>query len=482
MTDLSRPLPWEELRRTEGDLPWAALETFAEAVVSDRDVARQLFAEYEKAWQAVDVPTYMDLYVPAIFTLAAPRLSDEQRREIGSWLVDKLIEAGYEEADLAEEALLSAAGAMGPVILPKLLDTLEGMPPDDGDDSSEAWSQCWSLTTLATKTDDAAVRTRTIQACLRLLEQIEQGKYDGFLGISAAWTLALLKYADAAPLLQRLSETIDSLSGGADYAEALKFLQGRSKHVYKEAWEWPVREWLESSWQTAKDWYAKKGSADSEEEQEAAAVKRDCELRDRFMASPQAAQLAEVPPEDKAYIAQLLLEYARVYEGAAPEELTTQTLQALLFDAFPRKVTAERDFFERLPVVVEAFLRWLAAEGILPEGETLADTVRSWAGEIVAEAMAPENWGLAKQFTMKAQRAGVDMTDQDALHRYMYEQAQEALAQIPYKLPDETPITPPIPIVEHAPKVGRNDPCPCGSGKKYKKCCGAPGKSQTTSV
>jgi uncharacterized protein len=24
----------------------------------------------------------------------------------------------------------------------------------------------------------------------------------------------------------------------------------------------------------------------------------------------------------------------------------------------------------------------------------------------------------------------------------------------------------------NAPKVGRNDPCPCGSGKKYKKCCG----------
>lgn len=24
-----------------------------------------------------------------------------------------------------------------------------------------------------------------------------------------------------------------------------------------------------------------------------------------------------------------------------------------------------------------------------------------------------------------------------------------------------------------APKVGRNDPCPCGSGRKFKKCCGA---------
>ena len=25
----------------------------------------------------------------------------------------------------------------------------------------------------------------------------------------------------------------------------------------------------------------------------------------------------------------------------------------------------------------------------------------------------------------------------------------------------------------HSVKVGRNDPCPCGSGKKYKNCCGA---------
>ena len=28
------------------------------------------------------------------------------------------------------------------------------------------------------------------------------------------------------------------------------------------------------------------------------------------------------------------------------------------------------------------------------------------------------------------------------------------------------------PVVNDGPKVGRNDPCPCGSGKKYKQCCG----------
>ncbi len=31
----------------------------------------------------------------------------------------------------------------------------------------------------------------------------------------------------------------------------------------------------------------------------------------------------------------------------------------------------------------------------------------------------------------------------------------------------------PTTVVRSQPKVGRNDPCPCGSGKKYKKCCGA---------
>jgi len=33
-------------------------------------------------------------------------------------------------------------------------------------------------------------------------------------------------------------------------------------------------------------------------------------------------------------------------------------------------------------------------------------------------------------------------------------------------------VNPPV-AQRHVQKIGRNDPCPCGSGKKYKKCCGA---------
>lgn len=30
----------------------------------------------------------------------------------------------------------------------------------------------------------------------------------------------------------------------------------------------------------------------------------------------------------------------------------------------------------------------------------------------------------------------------------------------------------PVQSIRQGPKIGRNDPCPCASGKKYKKCCG----------
>lgn len=38
----------------------------------------------------------------------------------------------------------------------------------------------------------------------------------------------------------------------------------------------------------------------------------------------------------------------------------------------------------------------------------------------------------------------------------------------------------PRPVVRDYEKIGRNDPCPCGSGLKYKKCCLDSGKYEST--
>jgi Protein of unknown function (DUF1186)/SEC-C motif len=50
---------------------------------------------------------------------------------------------------------------------------------------------------------------------------------------------------------------------------------------------------------------------------------------------------------------------------------------------------------------------------------------------------------------------------------------RDSVPQPPPRPPAPSPETyvAPKPLVRE-PKVGRNDPCPCGSGKKYKKCCG----------
>jgi SEC-C motif-containing protein len=37
---------------------------------------------------------------------------------------------------------------------------------------------------------------------------------------------------------------------------------------------------------------------------------------------------------------------------------------------------------------------------------------------------------------------------------------------------DDGRLPPNKPVKLEGPKIGRNDPCPCGSGKKYKKCHG----------
>ena len=44
---------------------------------------------------------------------------------------------------------------------------------------------------------------------------------------------------------------------------------------------------------------------------------------------------------------------------------------------------------------------------------------------------------------------------------------QEALRDIGSKGEKKQPI-----VKKASDKIGRNDPCPCGSGKKYKNCCG----------
>ena len=55
-----------------------------------------------------------------------------------------------------------------------------------------------------------------------------------------------------------------------------------------------------------------------------------------------------------------------------------------------------------------------------------------------------------------------------------YEKKQERERQQRAIISDDDAPIPDAPVeqAKGAEAPGRNDPCPCGSGKKYKKCCG----------
>jgi uncharacterized protein len=83
---------------------------------------------------------------------------------------------------------------------------------------------------------------------------------------------------------------------------------------------------------------------------------------------------------------------------------------------------------------------------------------------------------------------GIEMTRKAGDAQHWMEAVEPALVEIHAFWKDRRASQPPGPVGDDfrfrqprtpatraVPKVGRNDPCPCGSGKKYKKCCGADG-------
>jgi len=69
-----------------------------------------------------------------------------------------------------------------------------------------------------------------------------------------------------------------------------------------------------------------------------------------------------------------------------------------------------------------------------------------------------------------AKTSGPDQSSAQGFDRFTGPQGRAPQAE-ESDAPEISKIT--VPVVRDAPKVGRNDPCPCGSGKKFKRCCGS---------
>jgi len=250
VNDESVQLLWDALQRPEGDIPWSAMGAFAEALAAEPGLTEPLLKAYDEAREVVhDRACYVHLYVPAIFALAAPKLDERRRQEIGESLIARLMEAGEQDDHLMMEILTAACGAMGPVILPLVF----GVVIDEVA-SSNTWDQLWGLTKLAVGSDPAS-RDKVVAACVSLLERVDSDEVECERGVEAAWTLASLGRAEHVDLLRRLELQSRLTLAYGDYSGARQALEERrDSPLPQELWELSVRDWLEPRWRRTRDW------------------------------------------------------------------------------------------------------------------------------------------------------------------------------------------------------------------------------------
>ncbi len=116
-------------------------------------------------------------------------------------------------------------------------------------------------------------------------------------------------------------------------------------------------------------------------------------------------------------------EAVRTIDPAFPDEVSSGTFARVLTETMPH-LTLPESVRPMVPEVIARFLEYLRESGRLGEGDDWAAQVRI-IGRSYQERLKPGG-GVKGQTIRKAVGAS---------------------------------------------PIGRNDPCPCGSGKKFKKCC-----------
>ena len=155
-------------------------------------------------------------------------------------------------------------------------------------------------------------------------------------------------------------------------------------------------------------------------------------------------------------------------EGITPEEVTDKIAKRVISEYeekikdIPQEISEEFEKVITLQVVDNYWMEHINTMSHLREGIHL----RGYAQEDPLRAYTMEGFEL---FDSMLQKIDKDITIflLKAEIRHNVERKAVSKKQITNESDDTAKRTP-----KKSKKIGRNDPCPCGSGKKYKNCCG----------
>ena len=150
-----------------------------------------------------------------------------------------------------------------------------------------------------------------------------------------------------------------------------------------------------------------------------------------FLSSRHAARFAAPARSEAGAIAREFLDACYGDVGVRPDLLDAEHLREVLLEILPRRLDPKSPASARAPDVVRALLDHLFEQ---------TANANAWSLEAVFD-------DARTQFPARLAKGGG--------------REQRAESPEPLKRPGS--------------KLGRNDPCPCGSGKKFKKCCAKEG-------
>lgn len=177
----------------------------------------------------------------------------------------------------------------------------------------------------------------------------------------------------------------------------------------------------------------------------------------------QTKEYAQLPEAAKKISEMIIYTFAEIQYTEFSREAkkwTAGSLEEVLVDHFPAKLVLADADFKQIELVLETYFSFLEATDKIKNAPTLVKRVGKVAPEMLERAANPVNWSLAKKTEMESNLKEI--------------QFEKPVVKEPVRRMTNRRNTAPIkkqPILST--KIGRNQPCPCGSGKKYKKCCGA---------
>jgi len=156
-----------------------------------------------------------------------------------------------------------------------------------------------------------------------------------------------------------------------------------------------------------------------------------------YLDSAVVKKATKIQKENAEYLIKSILDYLFFEEKKELRELNEKHIQHFMLAYVPQKLHLSAETGKATPDILADFLSFLNETGHINNGEQLRNQIKADKRAFLKLIPKPSKTTKPKQRVTQKSRKKTAVKE---------------------------------PKIEV--KVGRNDPCPCGSGKKYKKCCG----------